>query len=255
MPKLAANLTMMFNEVPFLERFAAAKQAGFGAVEFLSPYDHPKETVAKAAKDAGMQVVLHNAAMGNWGAGERGIAALPGREAETATAIDQALDYAQALGCPRLHVMCGHTREGANTETLVANLKAAAAQAAPLGVKLLLEPLNTRDMPGIWMNDIDQALGIIEAVGPDKVGLQFDVYHRQVQQGDVARKFTEVLAHISHVQIADNPGRNEPGTGEINYDFLFRHIDASGYRGWVGCEYKPAGETTAGLGWRAKLSV
>lgn len=255
MPKLAANLTMMFNEVPFLDRFAAAKQAGFEAVEFLSPYDHPKETVAQAAKDAGVQVVLHNAAMGNWGAGDRGIAALPGREAETEAAIDQALDYAKALSCPRLHVMCGHGREGANTETLVANLKSAAAKAAPLGIKLLLEPLNTRDMPGIWMNDIDQALDIIEAVGPDKLGLQFDVYHRQVQRGDVARKFTEVLAHISHVQIADNPGRNEPGTGEINYDFLFRHIDASGYRGWVGCEYKPAGETTAGLGWRARLAV
>jgi hydroxypyruvate isomerase len=255
MPKLAANLTMMFNEVPFLDRFAAAKQAGFDAVEFLSPYDHPKETVAKAAKDAGVQVVLHNAAMGNWSGGERGIAALPGREAETAAAIDRGLDYAKALGCPRLHVMCGFAREGANTETLVANLMAAAAKAAPLGVKLLLEPLNTTDMPGIWMNDIDQALGIIEAVGPDKVGLQFDVYHRQVQRGDVARKFTAVLPHVSHVQIADHPGRNEPGTGEINYDFLFRHIDASGYRGWVGCEYKPAGETVAGLAWRAKLSV
>jgi hydroxypyruvate isomerase len=255
MPKFAANLTMMFNEVPFLERFAAAKAAGFEAVEFLSPYEHPKEAVAEAAKAAGVQVVLHNAALGNFAGGERGLGALPSRTADFNAAMDQAMAYAAALGCPRLHVMCGRNHEGANRETFVANLKAQAPKAAAAGIKLVIEPINTRDMPDYFLTDIDQAISIIEEVGPDKVGLQFDIYHRQVQRGDVARAFAATLPHISHIQIADNPGRNEPGTGEIGWAHLFRMIDASAYRGWVGCEYKPAAETVAGLAWRKHFNV
>jgi hydroxypyruvate isomerase len=250
MPKFAANLTMMFAEHPFLERFDAARAAGFEAVEFLSPYDHAKEIVAARAKGAGVHVVLHNAAIGDWGKGERGLGALPSRTGDFRSAMETAFGYAQALSCPRLHVMCGRTHEGAARETFVSNLKSVSATAAGLGIKLVIEPINTFDMPEYFLNDIDQAVSIIEEVGPDKVGLQFDIYHRQVQRGDVARAFERALPFISHVQIADNPGRNEPGTGEINYPFLFALMDRVGYRGWVGCEYKPAGDTAAGLGWR-----
>jgi hydroxypyruvate isomerase len=255
MPQFAANLTMMFNEVPFLERFAAAKQAGFEAVEFLSPYDHPAEAVAAAAKAAGVQVVLHNAALGNWGAGERGLAALPSRKADFEAAMAQAFAYAKALACPRLHVMCGRVAEGANRETFVASLRAHATHAASQGIKLVIEPINTMDMPDYFLIDIDQAASIIEEVGPGRVGLQFDVYHRQVQRGDIVRAFQRTLPYISHLQIADNPGRNEPGTGEIGWAHLFALMDRAGYRGWVGCEYKPAGNTVAGLSWRKTFNV
>jgi hydroxypyruvate isomerase len=255
MPQFAANLTMMFNEVPFLDRFAAAKQAGFAAVEFLSPYDHPADAVAKAAKDAGVAVVLHNAALGNWGAGERGLGALASRQADFDAAMDQAFAYAGALACPRLHVMCGRLKEGAARETFVANLRANAPRARAAGIKLVIEPINTRDMPDYFLTEVDQALAIIDEVGPDAVGLQFDIYHRQVQRGDVARAFEAALPHISHIQIADNPGRNEPGTGELNWSFLFGLLDRHAYRGWVGCEYKPAGDTLAGLAWRQTYGV
>jgi hydroxypyruvate isomerase len=250
MPKLAANLTMMFNEVPFLERFAAAARMGFEAVEFLSPYDHPAEQVAGAARAAGVAVVLHNAALGNWGAGERGLGALPSRKADFDAAMEQAFAYARVLECPRLHVMCGRNHEGASRATFVANLKAHADRAAKLGIKLVIEPINTLDMPDYFLTDIDEAASIIEEVGPEKVGLQFDIYHRQVQRGDVARAFERTLPYISHVQIADNPGRHEPGTGEIGWGFLFTMMDRLGYRGWVGCEYRPKGNTEAGLAWR-----
>jgi hydroxypyruvate isomerase len=255
MPQFAANLTMMFNEVPFLDRFAAAKQAGFEAVEFLSPYDHPAEAVAAAAKSAGVAVVLHNAALGNFGAGERGLAALPSRKADFEAAMAQAFTYAKALQCPRLHVMCGRVKEGATREAFVASLRAHATHAASQGIKLVIEPINTLDMPDYFLTDIDEAASIIEEVGPDKVGLQFDIYHRQVQRGDVARAFQRTLPYISHVQIADNPGRNEPGTGEIGWPHLFAMMDKAGYRGWVGCEYKPAGNTVAGLAWRKHFNV
>jgi hydroxypyruvate isomerase len=255
MPRFAANLTMMFNEVPFLDRFAAARRMGFEAVEFLSPYDHPADTVANAAKAAGLAVVLHNAALGNWGAGERGLGALPARKADFDAAMEQAFAYARTLACPRLHVMCGRTHEGADRDTFVANLKAYADRAAGMGIKLVIEPINTMDMPDYFLNDIDQAASIIEEVGPEKVGLQFDIYHRQVQRGDIARAFERTLAYISHVQIADNPGRNEPGTGEIGWAHLFAMMDRLGYRGWVGCEYKPAGNTEAGLAWRQRYNI
>lgn len=255
MPKFAANLTMMFTEVPFLDRFAAARKAGFEAVEFLSPYEHPKEAVAAAAKAAGVAVVLHNAALGNFAGGERGLGALPGRVADFNAAMDNAFAYATLLGCPRLHVMCGHNREGANRATFVANLKAQAARAAASGIRLVIEPINTMDMPDYFLTDIDEAISIIEEVGADRVGLQFDIYHRQVQRGDIARAFERSLAYIAHVQIADNPGRHEPGSGEIGWPFLFALLDRSGYRGWVGCEYKPAGNTEAGLAWRKQFNV
>lgn len=255
MPRFAANLTMMFNEVPFLDRFAAARAAGFEAVEFLSPYEHPKDAVAAAAKAAGVAVVLHNAALGNFAGGERGLGALPARKADFDAAMEQALAYAAALSCPRLHVMCGRNHEGAARATFVTNLAAWADRAAAQGAKLVIEPINTRDMPDYFLTDIDEAVGIIQEVGPDKVGLQFDVYHRQVQRGDVARAFETALPYISHVQIADNPGRNEPGTGEIGWPFLFALMDRLGYRGWVGCEYKPAAATVPGLAWRQKFSA
>ncbi|MCC7281262.1 MAG: TIM barrel protein [Acetobacteraceae bacterium] len=255
MPRFAANLTMMFNEVPFLERFAAARRAGFEAVEFLSPYEHPAEAVAGAAKAAGVGVVLHNVALGDFAGGERGLGALASRKADFDRAMEQGFAYATALGCPRLHVMCGRNREGAARETFVANLKAHAPRAAAAGIKLVIEPINSMDMPDYFLTDIDEAAAIIEEVGPEKVGLQFDIYHRQVQRGDIARAFERVLAYISHVQIADNPGRNEPGTGEIGWAHLFALMDRLGYRGWVGCEYKPAGNTEAGLAWRRKFAV
>ncbi|WP_426957197.1 2-oxo-tetronate isomerase [Muricoccus radiodurans] len=255
MPRFAANLSMMFQEVPFLDRFARARAAGFQAVEFLFPYDHPAAEIRKRVDDAGLSVVLFNAAQGDWNNGERGVTALPGRQAEFRDAIDRALDYAAALGCPRLHVMAGLAPDGVSRDTLTAtyatNLAWAAERAAPLGVKPVIEPINHRDIPRFFLNTTAQAAAIIESVGPERLGLQFDLYHTQVTEGDVVRRFEALLPFIAHAQVADTPGRNEPGTGEVNWPFVFRRLDAMGYRGWIGCEYRPAGETEAGLGWYA----
>lgn len=253
MPKFAANLSMMFNEVPFLDRFAAARAAGFEAVEFLFPYEFAAADIARRLSDNGLANVLFNAPPGDWSAGERGMACLPERRAEFREGIKRALDYAAALGCPRLHVMAGLAPSGVARETLLAtyaaNLDFAAEECGKAGVKPVIEPINHRDIPAFFLNTTAEAKAIIEALGPERIGLQFDLYHCQITEGDVTRKARELLPYIAHMQVADTPGRNEPGTGEVRWGFVFDAIDAMGYRGWIGCEYRPKGETLAGLGW------
>jgi hydroxypyruvate isomerase len=255
MPRFAANLSMMFTEVPFLDRFALAARAGFRAVEFLFPYDHPAAEIATRLKDNGLELVLFNAPPGDWANGERGTASLPDRRAEFRDSIAKALDYAAALSCPRLHVMAGLAPAGMAHDTLTAtyaaNLDWAAEQAGKIGVKPVIEPINHRDIPGFFLNTTDQAAAVIQALGPARVGMQFDLYHCQITEGDIVKRVEKHLPLIAHMQVADNPGRNEPGTGEVNWPFVFARIDALGFRGWIGCEYRPAGETHAGLSWFA----
>ncbi|HEY8610080.1 MAG TPA: 2-oxo-tetronate isomerase [Roseomonas sp.] len=255
MPRFAANVSLLFTEAPFLDRFARARMAGFSAVEFLFPYDHPAAEIRSRLDDAGVSAVLFNAAPGDWDSGEKGLAALPGREAEFRDAIARALDYAGTLGCPRLHVMAGLAPQGVARDTLLAtyaaNLAWAAERCAAQRVKPLIEPINHHDIPGYVLNTTTQAAAIIEAIGPERLGLQFDLYHTQVTEGDVTRRFEALLPLIAHAQVADTPGRHEPGTGEVNWPFVFDRIDAMGYRGWIGCEYRPAGATEQGLGWFA----
>ena len=255
MPRFAANLSMMFNEVPFLDRFALAAKAGFKGVEFLFPYDHPAAEIAARLKDNGLQQVLFNAPAGDFGKGERGMAAIPGKQAAFRDSIKLALEYATALSCPRLHIMAGLKPEGAAHDTLTAvygaNLAYAAEECAKAGVKPIIEPINHRDIPGFFLNTTDQAAAIIAAVGPEKLGMQFDLYHCQITEGDVVKRVEKHLPLIAHMQVADTPGRHEPGTGEVNWPFVFKTIDALGFRGWIGCEYRPAGDTLAGLSWFA----
>ena len=253
MVRLAANLSLMFTEIPFLDRFAAAAEAGFRGVEFMFPYDAPAEVVAERAKEAGVAVVLFNIPAGNWAAGERGIGIMPDRVVEQRGGTRRALDYALALNCPRLHLMAGRsagTDPVLARETLLANVADAANLAAPHGIEIMLEPINTRvDIPGYFYATTDAALGVIAEVGRANVRLQYDIYHMQIMEGDLARTIERLLPRIGHMQLADNPGRNEPGTGEIAYSWLLSRIDALGYGGWIGCEYKPAGATLDGLGW------
>lgn len=258
MPRFAANLTMLFNEVPLLDRFEKAAAAGFTGVEYLFPYDFPVEELVAKLKANNLSQVLHNLPAGNWGGGERGIAILPERVDEFRAGVDKAIEYATALGCPQVNILAGIVPAGADREvlhnTFVNNLKFAAPKIKEAGLKLLIEPINTRDIPGFFLNYTKQAKAIIEEVGSDNLFIQYDIYHMQIMEGDLARTIEANLAQIAHIQLADNPGRNEPGTGEINYPFLFRHLDAIGYEGWVGCEYKPKGETGAGLGWLKELA-
>ncbi|MBS1217606.1 MAG: hydroxypyruvate isomerase [Proteobacteria bacterium] len=253
MPKFCANLTMLFNEVAFMDRFAAAAKAGFKGVEYLFPYDYDKKDLVAALAGNGLAQVLHNLPAGNWTQGERGIACHPQRVAEFRDGVDRAIDYATALGCEQVNCLAGirlpHLDPLEARETLIRNLQFAAPRLQAAGIRLLIEPINTRDIPGFFLNQSQQALDIIRAVGSDNLFLQYDIYHMQIMEGDLARTIEANLALIPHMQLADNPGRNEPGTGEINYPFLFRHIDRIGYRGWIGCEYKPATTTEAGLGW------
>lgn len=255
MPRFAANLSMMFNEVPFLDRFALAAKAGFKGVEFLFPYDHPAAEIAARLKDNGLQQVLFNAPAGDFGKGERGMAAIPGKQAAFRDSIKLALEYATTLACPRLHIMAGLKPEGVAHDTLTAvygaNLAYAAEECAKAGVKPIIEPINHRDIPGFFLNTTDQAAAIIAAIGPEKLGLQFDLYHCQITEGDVVKRVEKHLPLIAHMQVADTPGRHEPGTGEVNWPFVFKTIDALGFRGWIGCESRPAGETLAGLSWFA----
>jgi hydroxypyruvate isomerase len=255
MPRFAANLSYLFLENEFTQRFAAARAAGFAGVEFHFPYAHDPETLAQVARSAGVEVVLFNLPPGDWDAGERGIACHPDRVAEFLDGVGQAVEYAKVLGCKRLNCLAGLVPHGVSDatalETLVDNLRFAAGMLARVGMQLMLEPINTRDMPGFCVNCTAQALDIIAAVGADNLFVQYDVYHAQVTEGDLANTLAANLAHIGHVQIADNPGRHEPGSGEINFPFLFGHLDRIGYAGWVGCEYKPATNTAAGLGWLA----
>jgi hydroxypyruvate isomerase len=255
MPRFAANLSMMFNEAPFLDRFALAAKAGFKGVEFLFPYEHPAAEIAARLKDNGLQQVLFNAPAGDFGKGERGMAAIPGKQAAFRESIKLALEYATTLACPRLHIMAGLKPEGVAHDTLTAvygaNLAYAAEECAKVGVKPIIEPINHRDIPGFFLNTTDQAAAIIAAVGPEKLGMQFDLYHCQITEGDVVKRVEKHLPLIAHMQVADTPGRHEPGTGEVNWPFVFKTIDALGFRGWIGCEYRPAGETLAGLSWFA----
>jgi hydroxypyruvate isomerase len=258
-PKFAANLTMLFNELPFLDRFAAAKAAGFSGVEYLFPYDFEKAILREKLQQHGLIQVLHNVPAGDWAAGERGIAIFPDRVDEFRDGVLRAIDYAKALDCPQLNCLVGVAPADADwselNEVLLRNLRFAADTLARERIRLLIEPVNTRDIPGFFLNRTEQAVQIISDVGSDNLFIQYDVYHMQVMEGDIAQTLRMHLARIAHVQLADNPGRNEPGTGEINYPFLFRHLDEIGYRGWIGCEYKPKTTTVGGLGWYAAQSV
>jgi hydroxypyruvate isomerase len=253
MPKFAANLTMLFNEVDFPDRFQAAAQAGFKGVEYLFPYAYPKEQLAALLDKHQLTQVLHNLPAGDWAAGERGIACHPDRVGEFQEGVGQAIDYARALGCKQVNCLAGIARQGVAPdklrETFVSNLRFAAKKLGDAGIRLLVEPINTRDIPGFYLNRTVQALDIIDAVGSSNLALQYDIYHMQIMEGDLAPTIQRNLSRIGHIQLADNPGRNEPGTGEINYPFLFRYIDQLGYDGWIGCEYKPKTTTAAGLGW------
>ncbi len=258
MPKFAANLTMLFNEVPFLERFAAARAAGFEAVEYLFPYAYDKNELAGLLKTHGLQQILHNLPAGNWDGGERGIACHPDRVEEFRAGVDKAIEYATALGCPQVNCLAGKVPAGVTREqahaTFVANLKFAADKLKKAGLKLLIEPINSYDIPGFFLNYTAQAAAILDEVGSDNLYIQYDLYHAQRMEGELAATVQKHLARIAHVQLADNPGRNEPGTGEMNYPFLFRHLDAIGYTGWIGCEYNPKTTTIEGLGWIKTLT-
>ena len=251
MPRFAANLTMMFTEVPFLDRFERAAKAGFQAVEFLFPYAWPTEEIRARLQANGLTLVLHNLPAGDWDAGERGIACHPDRVAEFREGVEAAIRCAKALGAPRLNCLAGRqpaeVPEAQLRDTLVANLRHAAARLADEGLQLLLEPINRHDIPGFYVHRTDQALQLLDEVGASNAFLQYDIYHAQRTEGEIAATLQKHLTRIGHVQLADNPGRHEPGTGEINYPFLFRHLDRIGYAGWVGCEYKPATTTEAGL--------
>ncbi len=259
MPQLAANLSMMFNEVPFLDRFERAAKAGFTAVEYLFPYEFLAPDIAARLKANGLRQVLFNAPPGNWAAGERGLAAVPGREAEFREGFSRALDYAAALGCSQVHAMAGVLPPGiahlTAASVYAANLAWAAERAGRAGVKVLLEPINHRDMPGYFLNTTRQAAEIIAGLGSAHLALQFDLYHCQITEGDVTRRMADLLPLIAHMQIADVPDRHEPGTGEIGWEYVFRQMNALGYAGFVGCEYRPAGKTEAGLAWRARFGL
>ncbi len=255
MPKFAANLTMLFNETGFVERFAAARAAGFDGVEYLFPYDFPKQQLADELGKHRLTQVLHNLPAGNWAGGERGIACHPDRVGEFQEGVGRAIDYAITLGCTQINCLVGIapkdvTRERAEA-VLVDNLRFAASKLKDAGIRLLIEPINTFDIPGFVVSTTAQGLDIIAKAGSDNLFLQYDIYHMQRMEGELAATLKKHLASIAHVQLADNPGRNEPGTGEINYRFLFRWLDAIGYDGWIGCEYKPKTTTEAGLSWIA----
>lgn len=264
MPRFAANLSMLYPEHAFLDRFAAAARDGFEGVEFLFPYEHEPRELAARLKDHGLQQVLFNAAPGDFAAGERGLACVPGREAQFREGVTLALRYAEALACPRLHVMAGLVPAGQERAdmrpTFIANLRWAAGEAARQGVNLLMEPINTRDIPGFFLNRQDHAHELVAEIGAANVQVQMDLYHCQVVEGDVAMKIRQYLptGRVGHFQVAGVPQRHEPDLGEMNHDYLFGVIDevsaACGWQGWVGCEYRPArgtaaGGTSAGLGW------
>ena len=255
MPRLAANLSVLFGEVPFLNRFAAAAAAGFRGVEFTFPYDYQPGILAERLEAAGVVQVLHNLPPGDWAKGDRGIACHPGRGGEFQDSVGRALTYAKALRCPRLNCMAGKAPEGvapARAEAaLVENLRFAAKELRKAGITLVLEALNTQDMPGFFVSTTAHALRILDAVGDDNLLYQYDIYHMQRMEGELAETLRAQLKRIGHIQLADNPGRHEPGTGEINFQFLLPYLDRIGYAGWVGCEYKPVTTTTAGLGWMA----
>jgi len=264
MPRFAANLSMLYNEHPFMDHFAAAAADGFTAVEYLFPYDFTAPELARQLADHGLQQVLFNAPPGDWNAGERGLACLPGRQAEFRAGLQRALDYAQTLNCPRIHVMAGLVPRGADRaelqRTYEDNLAWAAQQAQAAGRTLLIEPINPRDIPGFFLNRQDEAHRIVQAIGSPHLKVQMDLYHCQIVEGDVAMKLRQYLptGRVGHIQIAGVPQRHEPDLGELHHPYLFEVIDelsaACGWDGWVGCEYRPArgtapGATSQGLDW------
>ena len=253
MPRFAANLSMLFTEVPLLERFERAARAGFSTVELQFPYEAPAAVIRDKLVANRLKMVLHNLPAGDWAGGDRGIACDPARVAEFRAGVAQAVEYATLLGVPQLNCLAGKPPAGVDDatarRTLVENLRFAAATLKAAGLKLLIEPINNYDVPGFWLNRTDLAVSVLDEVGADNAFVQYDIYHAQRYEGELAGTMSRHLARIGHVQVADNPGRNEPGTGEINYAFLFAHLDRIGYKGWIGCEYKPAATTEAGLGW------
>lgn len=253
MPKFAANLTMLFNEKPFLERFALAKIGGFKAVEFLFPYAFDASEIKSALDNNALKLVLHNLPAGDWDAGERGIACHPDRVAEFRSGVSKAIEYASILGVPQLNCLAGKTPEGVDPalihDTFVGNLQFAAAELKKSGLKLLIEPINTFDIPGFYLSKTAQGIAILDAVAADNAFLQYDIYHAQRMEGELANTIQKYFDRIAHIQLADNPGRNEPGTGEINYGYLFDLLTRLGYKGYIGCEYKPLKTTEAGLHW------
>jgi len=263
MPKFAANLSFLYTEVPFPERFGRAAAAGFAGVEYLFPYDYPASEVAGWLCANALEQVLFNLPAGDWAAGERGVACLPLRQGEFVASVEQALSYAMVLDCKRVHCLAGLSPKGTSfaarpagvgeaelESTYITNLQFAADRFATIGATVMIEPINSRiDMPGYWLDDVAKGFRLLEAVDRSNVKLQYDIYHAQIIAGDLARTLAANIHRIGHIQIADNPGRHEPGTGEINYPFLFELLDRLGYDGWVGCEYKPLTTTEAGLGW------
>lgn len=262
MPRFAANLTMMFTEVPFLERFEAAARAGFEAVEYLFPYAHPAQEVAAALNGAGLTQALFNAPAGDWENGERGLATLAGREDEFAQGLETAMSYAQALDCPQIHVMAGipdpqgparrtpeQALEHPAAELYIRRIRQAADRAAPEGRRVLIEPINHVDMPGYFLGSVALGLQMLERIDRENLGLQLDLYHAQITDGDLTRLLRSNAEAIEHIQIASVPDRHEPDAGETSYPHLFSVMEEIGYTGWVGCEYHPAGPTEDGLGW------
>ncbi|HZS81535.1 MAG TPA: 2-oxo-tetronate isomerase [Stellaceae bacterium] len=259
MPKFAANLSMMFQEVGFLDRFGAAAKAGFRGVEYLFPYDFAAADIADRLRRHELTQALFNLPPGNWGAGERGVAALPGREAEFREGVERAIHYAKATGCRTLHAMAGlwpqERPRAEGEEVYVANLRHAADAMAPHGITLVIEPINTRDIPGYFLNTTTQGIAILDRVARPNARLQLDLYHCQIMEGDLAERIKRLLPRVGHVQIAGNPGRFEPDVGEINYPFLYDLLDELGYQGWIGCEYRPKAGTLAGLGWAKRYGI
>ena len=253
MPRFAANLSMLFIEVPLLQRFERAARAGFKAVELQFPYEAPAAALREELDAHGLQMVLHNLPGGNWAAGDRGIACNPARIEEFRAGVATAITYATTLGVPQLNCLAGKAPDGVDEATLrrtfVENLRFAATALKEAGLRLLIEPINNYDVPGFWLNNTAKALAVLDEVGADNAFVQYDIYHAQRYEGELAATMQKHLARIGHIQLADNPGRNEPGTGEINYPFLFQHLDRIGYTGWIGAEYKPASTTEAGLNW------
>lgn len=253
MPRFAANLSMLFTEVPLLERFERAARAGFSAVEVQFPYEAQAAAIRERLVANRLQMVLHNLPGGDWAAGDRGIACNPARQDEFRAGVAKGIDYATTLGVPQLNCLAGKPGAGVSEEetraTFVGNVRYAAAELKKAGLKLLLEPINNYDVPGFWLNHTAKAIAVLDEVGADNAFLQYDIYHAQRYEGELAATMAKYLPRIAHIQVADNPGRNEPGTGEIHYAFLFQHLARIGYTGFIGAEYKPAGQTEAGLGW------
>jgi hydroxypyruvate isomerase len=251
--QFSANLTMLFNEVGFLDRFEMASRAGFKGVEFMFPYEFDKDPISEKLDKYGLEVVLHNIPAGNWAGGERGIACLPDRVGEFQSNVGRAIEYAKALKCPRLNCMAGLGPQGVPSEkvrqTFINNLRFAGAALAKENIRLLIEPINTTDMPGFYLNHTQQALEMMLEINHPNIWLQYDIYHMQIMEGNLINTIRSNIGKIGHMQIADNPGRHEPGTGEINFPNVFRSISETGYTGWIGCEYKPLKGTEEGLTW------